>query len=475
MIKQLKIIIISFVVLVVLVAGIFFVSVTHLFNNNTTSSSSSQASSSSSISLINTDANNISKIAITSASGSFTISKTASNTWKIDNVDPSIVESDSVTSTVDSAAQFTADSVIAKNPTDLSVYGLDKPSTTIVITINNEDVTFYLGKENPLGNSYYLMEKGGDTVYLSSDAMTFTNSEMFYINTTLLTVDQTNDVPNITSFSFGGSSRTSPIDVSKESTSSSSTTDADSSGYTITQPVVLDVGSDQFSTLTSALASISADSCVSIDVSTANLKKYGLDNPKYTFSITIKNVTTTFLFGSTYSDEGSDYIYVMLAGRNAIYSVLTSSVPFYNYQITDIASPLPFIYNIDDVKAIIVQSGSNTWEFDLSGTSDNTIVKYDGKTLSTTYFKNYYQTVVGLEIQGETTASKNAQLLCKITFEFKDSTKPNSTSEFYSMNNGSFCSWDINGSTNFYTLVSSVNQLIANTKQIANNQNVIVT
>jgi len=151
---------------------------------------------------------------------------------------------------------------------------------------------------------------------------------------------------------------------------------------------------------------------------------------------------------------------------------LTSNVPFYNDKLTYLASPLPFIYNIDDVKAIIIQSGTNTWQFNLSGTGDSTVAKYGDKTLSTSYFKDYYQTVVGLVIQGQTSATKNAQLLCKITFEFKDSTTKNSVSEFYSMNNGSFCAWDINGSTNFYTLVSSINQLITNTQKIANNQDV---
>jgi hypothetical protein len=475
MIKQLRAIIIIVVALIIIVAGAIFVSTTHLFKKSTSSVSSVASSD---ISLIKTDANNITKIKITNNTGSYDIIKTAKDTWNIDNVDANVINVSSLSSIATSASQLAATKIIEKNPADLSIYGLSTPAATVELTISDKVRTFLVGKETPLSDGYYLMEKGDSNVYITSTAVStdFLNSELSFVNTALLTVDQTNDVPNISAVTFGGTARTTPINIIKSPTASSSSSSATSiaADYVITTPLSIDTGSDKMSTLTKALTSISADSCVSLDVSTASLQKYGLDKPKYAFSVTISKKSTTLLFGSTVTDSGTEYIYIMLSGRNAIYRIATSNVPFYNYKLIDLASPLQFIYMINTVKSITVQSGTNIWKFDLSGTDDALAIKCGSKTLTTKYFQNYYQTLIGISIEGETSAPQNPQLLCKVTFEFRDSAKSNAVSEFYMMN-GSFSAWSINGKTNFDTLTSSINKLIDNTQKIANNQDVAVS
>lgn len=77
-------------------------------------------------------------------------------------------------STIDSmlsaAASLTAEDEI-NGADDLSEYGLDQPSNTIVLATAEGAVTLYLGDKNTILSEYYLKTDASDTVYLVSASL----------------------------------------------------------------------------------------------------------------------------------------------------------------------------------------------------------------------------------------------------------------------------------------------------------------
>ena len=481
MTKQLRTIIIVVIVIAILVGAMLYVTNSGLLNKKTVSSSS--PSSSNEISVIKTDANNISLITVTSKTGNYSISKTNTSTWAVNELKNAPVTDSNVSTMVTYLSTLSASMIVEKNPSDLAKYGLSSPLATFDITINNKVRTIVVGNRTPLFDGYYTLDKDTNTVYNTASTIDsyFTKGDLFYVDKTIISFNAQNDGPNIDEYYFGGAMNASPVKIEKtksttstSSSSTSSSTIADN-GYMITTlittPLSLAADLQAISTLNTTLSTLKADDCVSVDTSVANLKKYGLDKPQYIFEMTLNGVTTRLLFGNTANINDSASIYFMVAGKNAIYDITVSTVAFYKYGLIDLATKMLLLPLIYDVKSVTVENAGKSWTFDLSGTKDNLVVKYGVNTIITKNFQDYYQNLVGLRFEEQATEPKNAQLLYKITFNYKDANKKSDVEEFYSLN-VTECYWKINGQGGLAIVKNSLDTLISNTIRIAAGQDV---
>lgn len=462
-------------VVVVLAGSLFFVKYSPLFK-----ASSSSAASDTGISLLKVDTGDIEKMIVTNQQGSYTITRTAAKTWTVSGLGTAPVSSTAIQNACQSAASLSATDMVVKEAQDLGKYGLAKPRATIDVTAKGKEYVFLVGDESPLGNGYYIMQKGSKTVYLTSTQIEsyFLESNLGFVDTSLVTVDSSTDAPNITSYTFGGTKRAQPVVIqvpvvstSSASTSSSSTgISKDTMPYIVSPRLLADTS--KLSTLASDLASISADKAISTDVSAANLAKYGLDKPQYTFSYTLKGKVVTLNFGNAFTDNNTDYIYVTEDGKNAIYRIGAASVSFYNWKIDDLISNLQFVVALDDLKTVTIQGPSQTWKFDVSGSGDSMKVTTNGKAVNLSNFRSYYQNVLSAAFAGFVDKPAGAQLYCKVTCSYKNS-KPDEVMEFYTMDNQR-CYWVVDGTGGMYVLKTSVDRILTQAQDVIDGKSITV-
>ncbi|HRX42886.1 MAG TPA: DUF4340 domain-containing protein, partial [Clostridia bacterium] len=79
---------------------------------------------------------------------------------------------------IDSLLSLAVEEYIDVAPEDLQLYGLDKPSYTISITIDGEVQTMHIGRENIIDNTFYAMMEGKNEVFtIDSTTLTFLDND----------------------------------------------------------------------------------------------------------------------------------------------------------------------------------------------------------------------------------------------------------------------------------------------------------
>lgn len=470
--KQLRNIIISFCVVVLLVAGII-VGNKVIKKTTTSSSSGSESSSSLTISVFKTTSADITAVHVKNSNGEYTIHQ-ADSKFTLDGIKTSILSQDSLSSAVTAAADIEATKLIEKGSTSLDKYGLDNAEEYIGITAGGKTVTINVGDETPLKDGRYINVKGSSDVYKIDTTVisSFEDTAQEYVNLSICGIDST-ALTNITDLEFGGSSRAKPIvlveDTSAASSSSAaSTTSSDSTTptYTMQSPSDYPVDSDKTTSVLTTLESLSASGVISLDVSDANLQKYGLKDPQYTFSATNKGSKMTLDFGTPYDDGGTTYLPLVLEGTPVIYKISSSSVTFYNYQLTDICSSLLFLKNIDTVKSVTVTKGSESYAVNMTGTGDNLAGTCGSTKLLADNIRKFYEAFIGISFEGAAEKPANGSIYAKVVVTYRDTSKAATTIEFISIDSRrSF--WSIDGKGDFYVLNSSIDNLLAKTKELA--------
>ena len=459
--KQLRNIIIAFSVVAVLVVGILIL--TNLVKPmSSTSSSSDSSSSTPAITVYKTDSTKVTSIQVKSGSSEYTI-RQASGVFTIDGLNNVPLNQSTVKDSLSDSTDVTASRLIESKSSNLKQYGLDKPK--IVVTVTSSDGTSYVidvGNATPASDGYYIKLGNSNDVYKSESQAIhddFSGSVIYYVNTEMTSLDTTK-LTEMTSIFFGGSSRPATIvldeDKSTEAAAASSET---APGYLMVSPRTYALDNDQISTVTTALPAILATSVLSIDVSQKNLTKYGLVNPKYTFGYVFDNQKTTIDVGTPYDDSGTTYLPLKIEGTPVIYSIEESSLPFYNWQMSDMCSTMLFSEYIDDVKSITVKTATDSYTINLTGTSDALVGTYGKEKLVTDDIRLFYQSLAGISFEGAATQPKNGSLYCHVEVDFRNAATPPVKMDFTSID-GQKLFWSYNGTGDFYVLRSQVDTMI---------------
>lgn len=461
--KQLRNIIISVCVVAVLVVGIVAV---NFMVKPSASTSSSSASSTTSISVLKTDSSKITVLHVKNSKGEYTI-RHSGGKYTIDGIKTDYLTQSNVQSTVASASNVTATKLIERNSSNLNQYGLDRPTITVDVTgVGGTTNTLEIGKENPTKDGYYITVKGSNNVYKADTSInsTFGGTKLDYVSTTISAIDSSK-LAKLTAMTFSGTARKTPIVLNVEKTSSSASSSSSTPTYKMSSPHSYEVNSDNMSTLTSALESLSASSVLSLDCSAANMKKYGLDNPEYKFSFTYLGKTTVLDFGKSYKSGSTTYVPTVVEGRSIIYNIDPSTVTFYNWQLKDIASTMLYSENIDNVKSIIVTSGSESYTINLSGTGDKITGTCGSKKLSLSNIRNCYENLLSITYEGEATKPAGGSDYASITYTFHGKKAPVKMDFIKMGSRQSF--WSINGQGDFYVLNSKIDTALNATRNLA--------
>ena len=121
----------------------------------------------------NLNANDVTKLVYTNENGTLTLNKDGDN-WICDEDRSVDIDADKVSTMVGKVATFTSENKI-ENVEDISQYGLDTPSLTILIQDGATSYTLLIGDYNETTYTYYMcLESDKSTVY-TTDSATITS------------------------------------------------------------------------------------------------------------------------------------------------------------------------------------------------------------------------------------------------------------------------------------------------------------
>lgn len=456
--RQARNIVIAACVAAVLGGSILILNVLPGKKSSSSSSSSSASSSTSTISLLSIKSGTLHSMHVTNASGSYTITLSG-GTYTVDALQEAPSNQSAIQTKVNDVLGLKATTLIQKNASDLSSFGLASPTATIdVSTSDGKTATVKIGSKAPSGNGVYVLKPGTNDIYLSSTMMNddFTQSALQYASTTISSLSAS---ANLSAYTFGGTARSTPFTVNVKQAASSGSSSSGSASYTyaVAQPFAYDANSTNLDKITTALQALSATSVASVDVSPGSLAKYGLQNPAYTLTYTVDGQNTTLSFGN--ADSSSNTVYAMISGKKAIYQVDTSSTAtFYNDQLSDVLSTALLTDTIDTVKSLTIQSGSETDTFDLSGSGTKLAVQSNGKTINVDSFRNYYQTLLAIVTRGGADKPSGVSPSMTITVTYNNNTPQRVISLLPDGSDKSFV--EINGSGALYVYNSQISNLL---------------
>ncbi|MGN0149887.1 MAG: DUF4340 domain-containing protein, partial [Clostridia bacterium] len=111
------------------------------------------------------DTSNLSSVSVEYSDVTITAYNNGNSEWSIDAVNDDIDKSKAYT-LASTVSTIISKNKIEENPKDLSKYGLDTPSVTVIITENNgTKKKLYIGNKSSKTDEYYMMLDGDNSVY----------------------------------------------------------------------------------------------------------------------------------------------------------------------------------------------------------------------------------------------------------------------------------------------------------------------
>jgi hypothetical protein len=305
-----------------------------------------------------------------------------------------------------SFSSLMAERTIEENPTDLAQYGLKPPRATGIATwADGSARTLYLGDKTASGNTYYLQVKGDPKVY----TVWMNNGQHLHWIAKDLRSKAITPAINYDEITYlkiiGGNG--APLEIKTKTTDETKSYQLGFGAYMVTMPYSYSRGLDteKQDALIKAPQSISISDFAE---DTKDLGVYGLARPRAEVIVRDKSNTIDFLIGS----EKGYQTYFMIRGQPGVYLTDTSSLSFLATKPFDVIDKFTFIPNIDDVDTLEITAAGKTHTLvitrttkkaEKAGDPDEVVAVYtgDGKTLEEDSFKKFYQSVIGLMVEGE--------------------------------------------------------------------------
>jgi hypothetical protein len=352
------------------------------------------------------DKEKIVKVVLTDrAEGTLTLEKKGKD-WVSTPAMTGTMDASSLDDLLFSFSALTAERTIEENPSDLAQYGLKPPQATAIGTWEDGSAhTLYLGDRTASGNTYYLQVKGDPKVY----TVWMNNGQHFHWTVkdlrskTLAPAINYDEVTYLKLIERDGTQ----LEIKAKTTEEAKSYQLGFGSFMVTMPYTYHRGLDteKQDTLVKGPQSISISDFAE---DAKDLSKYGLARPQAEVIVRDKSNSIDFLIGS----EKGYQTYFMIRGQPGVFLTDTSSLAFLATKPFDVIDKFTFIPNIDDVDALDIIAAGKTHTFvitratkkaEKAGDPDEVTAAYaaDGKTVEEDSFKKFYQSVIGLLVEGE--------------------------------------------------------------------------
>lgn len=342
-----------------------------------------------------------------------------------------------------------ADSLVAENISDLSIYGMDNPSLTIVMTDTENNVNkISFGIQTGTKSGYYTTVNDEDDIYIvSTDIYNSLNGGLSSIRNKTI-VNLTEEVTGITinneKSAFTIQTKTS------ENVNANDLTD-----WEMVTPYLKDVNQSIFEEKIINILNFTISEFV--DDNPSDYSKYGLENPKYFITINTASETYNVLLGN---DKDAGSIYMKMADEPNVYAISKDLVEYRDYTPVYLLESYVFIRKIIATDNIVFNVGEN---YVLKVNDPDFYV--NDKKVDETLFRSTFETIISPVISGEADASRVGKELCRFTFNYNTNT-PAETVVYYEYGD-MYAAASVNGDIDFYVKRSFVDNMINAVKKLA--------
>jgi len=325
---------------------------------------------------------------------------------------------------------------VLKDVTDFEQYGLTKPLSTVTWIKGDTKHYIEIGGLNT-SSDHYMRVDGGSTVYTldATVAAYFLSPRMDYYDTAVFEYDQEADAAYIKEFVLhkkGGDKIVVELqDLTEENLQSA---------YLITSPIEHQLSIERSVEITTLMANLTTLTVFSDDISPENLKKYGLDDPAYTFSFTNVQEVNTAYFGNL-SDDG--YYYVYAEGKDFIYIVDKSTIGVLDYDVADFCETMTYTRSYDTIDSLTISGMGKNYDIVITGTSEesNMMAYINNKAVEYENFATLYAHIISIDVKEVGNKDADDELLVTITVNCKDGStdvlkyyKKDALNSFYELN-----------------------------------------
>ncbi len=469
-----------------------------------TSSDTSSVESDTSITLVEQKQEDVKNIHVENQKGSYDVALVGDEQWEIAQLKGFEQNANTYSAVTNAAAEISASKILLETQENLKEYGLEQPKAVVTITYK-DGTTFQmnLGDDSPEGG-VYMTVAGKDPVYIySGDASYFAFTPYDYLDTTIVEAIDTTTSDSSGSTSSGSTEELivdrfeiqrpdldKPIVLVKNEEDAEESNSVTYSTYQMTSPVKIMAADEKLGTNITGFFGLSASSVEVLKPTAAQKKERGFSNPTAIIKVNYDSKSYVLRIGNAITCEETDDpknlesghthsivgYNVMLDGKNLIYNVSPSSLPWLELEANDITSPFVVLPNILDVKRVTIAFDGKTYVFDVSNEKDEDDVsvvtaKYNGKTLTEDYFKSYYQLLLSLTQSGINTKSVSGSPILTLQYEYTDSARKTDKLEFFDNGEGAVIIRH-NGEANFLTKYSLISRIKQNTALIIQNKEI---
>ncbi|MCD7774659.1 MAG: DUF4340 domain-containing protein [Clostridiales bacterium] len=292
-------------------------------------------------------------------------------------------------------SSITAVKMVAEDPEDLSLYGIDDPTVSIYVTVDGETIEYDIGSYNESSGYYYMMYTGDSALYYVDSTLysTFCAELLDLVEYEYLPEIDSEDAESAV-LTYNGSAYNLEVVVDEDDNTDIEyyITDEDGNEYLC--------DSTAASNMFNGFINVSWASCADYNVSEDSLSEYGLDDPyiqfalTYTYTVTVESETATgddddeteeqtltgydtLLIGNTANDDGDRY--AMISGGNNVYVISADYVEYYEISsYEDLLSKTLLSYSEDEIVSLTVTYKDTDYEITVEEGEDE-----DGYTVYT--------------------------------------------------------------------------------------------
>jgi len=284
--------------------------------------------------------------------------------------------------------------VIDESPSDVSQYGLDKPSYRACVTDSaGKKVEYLLGNMTPSRTFYYIMTAGDPKVYSISP---YTAE---YMQFTLDSIRQRSIFPPFQPSELTQllveSSRFKRIEINKKPETPTFDLTGLFSTHFINSPYAHTRGVDSQAFDNFVAPFMSLEIVDFVDDSPSSLKPYGLDDPVRIFLRT-EDESLDLLIGNEHDGKR----YAKLANASGVFT-LSDMESIVNAKPFPLINKFVLLAYIEWVDHLTITGGERNLSADFRGTGDDRVYYLNGRKTETASFKNFYQAVIGLLVDAD--------------------------------------------------------------------------
>ena len=376
------------------------------------------------------------------------------------------VDNDLILDFLKNLGSLTASKKVIDAPTDeqLKSYGLENPYGIVTVKDNADTYIFKIGSTSASG-AYYMQMGNEPTVYLIDGTIpevALVARYQFYTDVMIEYSEESIDQETMKWFEISGTDTVEDFRMVMNELGE----DKVGASYLLTSPINHSLSMVAQEHILNLLSALTNAAVVGDDTSPATLKKYGLDEPAYTFSFIQNDKVQTVHFGNT-TEAGYQYCYT--DGSDYIHNVETSNTKFMGGKLKDFCEDMIYTRAADNLKGIKVTGMDKNYQINIGDKDDdgNFYVTINNKVVDSELFSDFYShiLIIGITDVGE----KGDETTPYVTLEFtlKDDTVE--TMKFYPVSELK-CYCEVNGTGSFWVTTMNVEKIIENAQKLYNGE-----